>query len=96
MFTISHRQSMNVAIIECRISCGCCGTPLLPSHEKERGLRINRVASLGSEIVWLRDRRQKAKGTQIGALTRRINETLAEIVELGGEMDSQGFIRFVD
>ena len=86
---------MDIKIIECRVS-DASGTPIPPGHPFERGLRINRVATLGAEIVILRERRLKAKKHQSMALTRRIWQMMADIIELDGQVDEQGFITLVD
>ena len=83
---------MKVQIIECEVSCTTCGTPIASSHTMEKGLRINRIASLGAELVVLRERRKSAKKVQAKALTSRIVDVMVEIIQLGGEFDSQGFI----
>jgi len=83
---------MQIQIIECKISCSTCGTPIASSHPVERGLRINLVAFLGSELVALRERRKGAKKAQAKALTSRITDVMSDIIALGGEFDAQGFI----
>ena len=73
----------------------------------ERGLRINRVNSLGAELVLLREKRQalrsklrqKHKASQREILLqekkdlqRIIVHQMADIIESGGEFDEQGLI----
>lgn len=71
----------DIAIIECKLSCPCCGTPIPDTHSAFRGLRGNEVASIRAEIVSLREHKNKTSGieTRILLLKQRL-------VELGAEM----------
>lgn len=66
-------------ILECRISCPTCKTPIPDRHPAIRGLIINKVNSIRAEIVTVRQQKKTP------ARDLLINNLVQEIFDLDPE-----------
>ncbi len=80
-----------IQVNECVVSCPTCKTPIQETDPRARGMRVNRVASIGSEIVHLRENRTRNKKSAVWVNTQ-LADLFAELAALGATLDDQGFV----
>lgn len=75
----------SISIIECKVSCPCCKTPVIPNSTAEKGLLINKILSIRADLISLKLTKKSP------ARDQKISLLLSQLQELN-PMDAQKFL----